>query len=261
MSQNRSERLRTGIEGLDRMLNGGFMRGDTVLLAGSAGTGKSTIGLQYLIQGTEQGESGIYLTFEELPDQLYRDANNFGWDLRKFEAENKLRVICTSPDVIMTPEGVEAVLELPIKQMNARRIVIDSLTHFRMFIGSDNIRMQTYKLAMYLKTKKVSSILIWEATQSLGASFSISEEGISFLSDCIVLLKMIEIESALRRGLVVMKMRGSEHDKKLREYDITSKGISVLSSFDNYEGLMGGSPTRNASDKFAQLFAKSAKGK
>jgi circadian clock protein KaiC len=261
MSQGRTERLRTGIEGLDRMLNGGFMRGDTVLLAGSAGTGKSTIGLQYLIQGTEEGESGIYLTFEELPDQIYRDAGNFGWDLRKLEGENKLKVVCTSPDVIMSPEGIEAVLELPIKQMNARRIVIDSLTHFRMFVGPDSIRMQTYRLAMFLKTKKVSPVLIWEATQSLGTSFSISEEGISFLSDCIVLLKMIEIESALRRGLVVMKMRGSEHDKKLREYDITSKGISVQGSFDNYEGLMGGTPTRNASDKFAQLFTKSAKRK
>jgi circadian clock protein KaiC len=114
---------------------------------------------------------------------------------------------------------------------------------------------------MFLKTKKLSSILVWEATQSLGTSFSISEEGISFLSDCIVSLKMIEIESTLRTGVVVMKMRGSGHDKKLREYEITPKGVEVSGSFENYEGLMGGTPTRNAAEKFAELFSKSAKTK
>jgi circadian clock protein KaiC len=259
MSATPNGRVQTGIQELDTMLHGGFMRGDAVLLAGSAGTGKSTIGFQYLLQGAKDGEAGIYLTFEELPDQLYRDANNFGWDLRKLEEENKLKVICTSPDVLMEPSGLEAILASPVKEMNARRIVVDSLSHFNMFMKPDSLRMQVYRNVMYFKTKGLSSILIWEASQSPSSSFAISEEGISFLTDCIVLLKMIEIESALRRGLVIMKMRGSQHDRRLREYDITPTGVKVFGAFDNYEGLMGGAPTRAASEKFAELFKQSAK--
>jgi circadian clock protein KaiC len=261
MIASQNGRVQTGILELDKMLHGGFMRGDSVLLAGSAGTGKSTISLQYLLQGAKEGEGGIYLTFEELPDQLYRDAGNFGWDLRKLEAENKLRLICTSPDVLMEPSGLEAILDGPVKEMNARRIVVDSLSHFNMFMRPDSLRMQIYRNVMFFKTKGMSSILIWEAAQSPGSSFVISEEGISFLTDCIVLLKLIEIESTLRRGLVIMKMRGSQHDHKLREYEITPTGVKVSGSFDNYEGLMGGSPTRAASEKFAELFGKAAKGK
>jgi circadian clock protein KaiC len=262
MANAMEARVPTGIQEFDKMLFGGFMRGDSVLLAGSAGTGKSTIGIQYLLQGAAEGEAGIYLTFEELPDQLYRDASNFGWDLRKLESENKLRVICTSPDVLIEPSGLEAILDSPIKEMNARRIVVDSLSHFNMFMRPDSLRMQVYRNVMYFKTKGMSSVLIWEATQNTGgSSFTVSEEGISFLTDCIVLLKLIEINSSLRRGLVIMKMRGSQHDHRLREYEITPKGVKVLGSFENYEGLMGGTPTRAASEKFAELFTKAAKKK
>lgn len=261
MTSAMTGRVPTGIQEFDKMLFGGFMRGDSVLLAGSAGTGKSTIGIQYLLQGAAVGEPGIYLTFEELPDQLYRDAGNFSWDLRKLESENKLRVICTSPDVLIEPSGLEAILDSPVKEMNARRIVVDSLSHFNMFMRPDSLRMQVYRNVMYFKTKGMSSVLIWEATQNMGNSFMVSEEGISFLTDCIVLLKLIEINSTLRRGLVIMKMRGSQHDHRLREYEITPKGVKVLGSFENYEGLMGGAPTRAASEKFAELFTKAAKGK
>jgi circadian clock protein KaiC len=261
MSSSQTGRAKTGIQEFDKMLHGGFMKGDSILLAGSAGTGKTTLSLQYLLQGVSEGEAGVYLSFEELPDQLYRDAGNFGWDLRKLEEQNKLRVICTSPDVLMEPSGLEAILSSPLKDMNARRIVVDSLSHFNMFMRPETLRMQVYRNVMYLKTKGLSSILIWEATQSSGTSFTVSEEGISFLTDCIVLLRLIEINSTLRRGVVIMKMRGSAHDNKLREYEITPTGIKVEGSFENYEGLMGGSPTRAASEKFAELFSKAAKGK
>ena len=78
------ERIKTGILELDKMLCGGFMPGDAVLVAGSAGSGKTTLALQYLVNGiTQFGDRGIYVTFEELPNQIYRDAKSFGWDLRK----------------------------------------------------------------------------------------------------------------------------------------------------------------------------------
>jgi circadian clock protein KaiC len=256
-----SSRLRTGIAPLDKMLGGGFMRGDSVLLAGSAGTGKSTLCLQYLVQGAKDGEPGIYLTFEELPDQLYRDAGNIGMDLRALEDQKKLRVICTSPDVMVESEGVQAILEGPIAEINARRIAVDSLSHFSMFVKPEDMRLQVYRTVMFFKTKNLSSILCWEAPQLTGQSFSVSEEGVSFLTDCIVLLRYIEIESGIRRGIVVLKMRGSAHDKMLREYEITSTGFKVQAPFTEYDGLLAGSGTKRASEKFAELFTKAGSGK
>ena len=256
-----SERLKTGVPGLDQMLRGGFLRGDAVLLAGCAGTGKTTLAMQYLVQGASDGEGGIYLTFEELPDQLYRDAMKFGWDLKKLEAEGKLRVICTSPDVLAAPEGMQAILDGPLAEINARRIVVDSLSHYQMFVRPDALRLQVYRTIMYFKAKNLSSMLIWESLQSAGSSFTVSDEGISFLTDSIVILKLIEIVSSLRKGMVEMKMRGSEHDKKLREFEITSSGLKVEAQFENYEGLMTGAPTKTSAEKFAELFSKSSRHK
>ena len=136
------DRVKTGLSELDAMLGGRFMPGDAVMVAGSAGTGKTTLALQYLVNGiTQFGDRGIYVTFEQLPDQIYRDAKNFGWDLRKMEEENKFRVICTSPNLLLETDG-ETILDEPIKEIQPRRRVVDSLSHLAMFVpegvGVDN---------------------------------------------------------------------------------------------------------------------------
>ena len=252
-------RVKTGIVELDEMLGGGFMPGDAVMVAGAAGTGKTTLPLQYLVNGVKQGEPGIYVTFEELPDQIYRDAKNFGWDLRKMEDEGNFRVVCTSPS-LMLESGDGSLLEDVIREVQPRRLVIDSLSHLEMFVKKEDMRMEAYRMVSYLKTRGISSLLLWESPQISGMSFSVTDVGLSFLVDCIVALKLVEIESSMRKALVVLKMRGSDHDKRLREYDITSQGIVVSTPFSNYEGLMTGSPRRSyteeAASNWAMAFAK-----
>jgi len=247
---------------MDAMLMGGFLEKDAVMLAGSAGAGKTTIALQYLVSGIqESNEPGIYVSFEQLPDQIYRDAKNFGWDLRKMEEENKLRIICTSPDLLFTTESGESILDFPIKDIHPRRIAIDSLSHLSMFAGEKNMRLETYRLISWLKMNNLSSLLLWETSNISGQVSSITDAGLSFLVDTIVLLKFVEIDSAIRKGLVVIKMRGSDHDKKLREYEITSKGVVVSAPFSNYEGLMSGNARRvakldQATQNFAEAFSR-----
>src|ERR1700733_929892 len=182
-------RIKTGIEELDKMLGGGFLERDAVMIAGSAGTGKTTLSMQYLVNGIAMGQPGIYLSFEQLPDQLYRDSKNFGWDLRKLEEENKLRLICTSPDVLIQEGGAEILLGEPIREINAQRIVVDSLSHLSMFIKEEEMRLQIYRTLMFFKTQSLSSILIWEAPQMSGQTFAISDVGMSFLVDAIMMLK------------------------------------------------------------------------
>jgi len=252
-------RVRTGVPELDEMLRGGFMFNDAVMIAGSAGTGKTTLALQYLVNGiTKFGENGIYLTFEQMPDQIYRDAEGFGWDLRKLEQEGKLKIVLTTPDLLLE-DSDQTILREQIKEIGAKRIVVDSLSHIAMFVDEKKLRLEAYRLIMFIKTKGLSSLYLWESPQLLGQSVSIAENGLSFLVDCIVLLKTVEIDSALRKALVVLKMRGSDHDKRLREYQITSHGLEVFAPFDHYQGIMSGSPMRAApSDKFMQTFLAAA---
>ena len=127
------ERVKTGIAGFDKMLNGGFLRNQVVLIAGAPGTGKTTFGLEFLYNGaTKFNEPGIFVTFEELPQQIYRDAMSLGWDLQKLESEGKLKILCTSPRVLQATEEREEVLGRMIKEMGAKRIAIDSISQFRM---------------------------------------------------------------------------------------------------------------------------------
>ena len=257
---NEGGRVRTGITELDEMLHGGFMEGDAVMVAGSAGCGKTTLALQYLVNGVKNGDSGVYVTFEEMPDQIYRDAKNFGWDLRKLEEQGKFKLVCTSPNLLLESEG-ETLLDESLRDIQPRRMVVDSLSHLAMFVKESELRREAYRLIMHLKTRGISSILIWESPQMSGGSFSVSEVGLSFLVDCILALRPVEIESSLRKALAILKMRGSDHDKRLREFQITPNGIKIESAFTNYEGLMGGSPRKVASEKFVDLFRGAAEKK
>ncbi len=251
-------RQKTGIVELDEMLRGGFLEKDAVMIAGSAGSGKTTFALEHLVNGvTKFGEPGVYLTFEQLPDQIYRDAENFGWDLHKMEEENKLRIICTSPDLLLEPDG-EQLLDETIREIQPRRLVIDSLNHLEMYVQKGDLRREAYRLIMYAKTRGVSPLVIWEAQQNVGQSFNVTEAGMSFLVDCIIMLKFVEIDSSMRKAMVIMKMRGSDHDKELREYSITSHGIKIEGGFSNYEGIMSGSPRRIASERFVDMFQKAS---
>ena len=253
-------RIRTGIPEFDEMLRGGFMPTDAVMIAGSAGTGKTTLALQYIVNGiTKFGENGIYLSFEQLPDQIYRDAASFGWDLKKLEQEGKFRLVLTSPNILFG-EGGENLLDEIIKEIGAKRIAVDSLSHLSMYVSEDKLRLEAYRLVCFLKAKGLSSLYLWEAPQLIGTSFAVTEVGMSFLVDSIVHLRTVEIESALRKGLVILKMRGSDHDKRLREYEITSNGMKVFAPFDQYQGLFTGSPTKVATEKFKEMFSTVAKG-
>jgi circadian clock protein KaiC len=241
-------RTKSGIDELDNMLGGGFLAGDAVMLAGSAGAGKTTLALQYIVNGvTKFGENGIYLTFEQLPDQIYRDAMSFGWDLRGLEQQNKLRVLLTSPDVILGENGLKELLTETLNEIHPKRIVIDSLSHLGLYASDKEIRLEAYRLIMYLKAKGLSSMLLWETPEMLGQLSKITDVGLSFLVDCIVFLRPVEINSSLRTALAVVKLRGAKHDKGLREFEITSEGIKIVSRFTGYEGILAG-VTRKVTD-------------
>jgi circadian clock protein KaiC len=227
------------------MLSGGFLEGSAVLVRGAPGTGKTSLALQYLVHGaTHCNESGLLISFEEFPQSLHRDAQSLGWDLARLEKEGRLHLMFTSPEVLLTS------LQIPTSRLNQlllendiRRVVLDSVSHFRRLSDdAQELRKIYNSLINALKREGATSILIGEESR---AEQTREERGrLSFVVDVIVLLRYIEIDSAIQRGIVVLKMRGSDHVKEIRRYDIERGGIKVADVFEGREAILSGAPYR-----------------
>jgi circadian clock protein KaiC len=251
------ERVKTGIKGLDEMLNGGFLPQSANLVEGAPGTGKTTFGMQFIHTGiTQFDEPGLIITFEEFSQQYYHDAAAFGWDFEKLEKEGKLKVIMTSPEVSrLDLESVGGMIETHAAKMGARRVLIDSITHFeRLTQDPVELRALEYSFINGLKREGLTSLLTRESPALLGEAPE-GDSRIAFMSDAYVLLRYVEIESTIRKALLVLKVRGSDHDKDIRQYEITDHGIEVQSKFEGREGIMSGNPRRMA-DSFIEAFVR-----
>ncbi len=251
------ERIKSGVPGLDEMLAGGFLAQSANLVEGAPGTGKTTLGMQFIYNGiTKFNQPGLILTFEEFPQQYYDDAASYGWDLRALEQANQLRVIMTSPEVSHADlERVDGRIQAMIQEIGAARILVDSLTHFDR-LSDDPItrRGLLFSFINSLKRERLTSLLTRESTTLIGGIEG-PEEDVAFVVDSYLLLRYVEIESAIRKALLVLKLRGSDHAKDIRQFEITRTGIDVRSKFEGREGIMSGNPRRMA-DSFVEAFVK-----
>ncbi len=251
------QRIKTGIPELDEMLNGGFLPQSANLVEGAPGTGKSTLGMQFIYNGiTKYDEPGLILTFEEFPQQYYRDALSLGWDLRELERKGKLKVIMTSPEISkLDLENVGGIIETTVGEMGARRILVDSLSHFERLTGDPvELRAIQYSFINSLKREGLTALLTKESETILGEADA--EESVTFVVDSYMMLRYVEIESVIRKALVVLKMRGSDHAKDIRQYQITSSGIDVQARFEGQEGILSGSPHRSMAESFVDAFVR-----
>jgi circadian clock protein KaiC len=252
-----NDRVKTGIKGLDDMLQGGFLPQTANLVEGAPGTGKSTFGMQFIYNGIRaHNEPGLIVTFEEFPQQYYRDAESFGWDFRQLEREGKLRVIMTSPEVTRADlESVGGTIETLAREMGARRILIDSVSHLNQITADPvELRAIVYSFVNSLKREGLTSILTRESPVLLGSGQA-EDNMVAFVVDGYILLRYVEIESAIRKALLVLKLRGSDHAKDIRQFEITPQGIEIMSRFEGREGILSGSP-RRMSDAFVEAFGK-----
>lgn len=249
------DRVKTGIIGLDDMLGGGFLRDTANLVEGAPGTGKTTLGMQFIYNGILAGEPGLIITFEEFPQQYYHDAAAFGWDFVGLEKKGLLKVIMTSPEISrLDIESVGGMIETSVDQLGARRAVIDSISHFsRLTSDSVELRSLEFSFINALKRQGLTSVLTRESPVLLGES--VQDNHLSFVVDSYLMLRYVEIESAIRKALLVLKMRGSNHAKDIRQYEITGSGFEVQARFEGREGILSGSPRRMA-DSFVEAFVK-----
>lgn len=250
------DRVKTDIKGLDEMFGGGFLRNTANLIEGAPGTGKTTLGMQFIYNGIQADEPGLIITFEEFPQQYYHDAAVFGWDFKELEKKGLLKVVMTSPETSrLDIERVGGMLETYVNEMGARRVVVDSISHFNR-LTQDPIELRSIEFTFInaLKRQGLTSILTRESPVLLG-EMSARDDQISFVVDSYTILRYVEIESAIRRALIVLKMRGSNHAKDIRQYEITAQGFEVQSKFEGREGILSGNP-RRMSDSFVEAFVK-----
>jgi circadian clock protein KaiC len=241
-------RLSIGIPELDKMLGGGIPEGDSVLVTGASGTGKSVLATQFIAAGISQGEPGIVAVFEERPQAYTQRADSFGLDLKRPQEEGKLEILYLRPLDLSVDETMQAILEA-VQKIGAKRLVIDSLAGFEMALSPGfraDFRESLYRMIFALTGIGVTILSTVEVDESF-TEFPFSTYSISFLTDDIIRLRYVSIEGQLRKIIVVIKMRGGNHSKDVREYEITPEGMLILGeSLSGYQGLITGIPVRSS---------------
>lgn len=231
------DRVKTGIPGLDEILNGGIPRRNVVLLSGGPGTGKSIFSYQFLWSGLKEGEPGILVALEEHPVQVRINMAQFGWDVRKSEREGVFAIVDAFTSgigeaakrekyVVTDPEDVNMLVDVlreAIRDVGAKRVAIDSVS--TLYLAKPALARRTVMLL-----KRVLSGM--GATSILVSQVSVTERGfggpgVEHASDGIIRLDLDEVDGELVRSLIVWKMRGTSHSMKRHPFQITDKGIVV----------------------------------
>jgi circadian clock protein KaiC len=240
----RRPRLSMGIPELDKMMGGGIPLGDSLLVAGSSGTGKSVLGTHFIAEGLKRGEPGIMAVFEERPEDCVRRAKHLGQDLETPQREGKLKLLYLRPLDLSVDESLQAILDA-VDEIDARRLVIDSLVGFEMALAPGfrtDFRESLYRMMASLTNTGVTVLSTVELDESF-TEFRFSHYMVSFLADDIIRLRYVDIDGVLRRILTVIKMRDSKHSKDIREYEITKNGVVLTGKpLNEYRALITGIP-------------------
>ena len=247
LSGNR--RLSMGIPELDKMMGGGIREGDSLLVAGPSGTGKSALATQFIAAGLRRGEPGIMAIFEERPAGYTKRADSFGLNLQTPQEKGKLVILYLRPLDLSVDETMQEILDA-IERVGAKRLVIDSLVGFEMALAPGfraDFRESLYRMIGALTGAGVTILSTVEVEDTFTA-LSFSHYTISFLTDDIIRMRYVEIDGQLRKVMMIIKMRGGNHSKDIREYVITDKGVVVISPrTTDYQGLTTGVPQRTGS--------------
>jgi circadian clock protein KaiC len=229
------------------MLGGGIFEGDSLLVAGPSGTGKSALATQFIANGLHHGEPGIMAIFEERPEGYMQRAEGFGLGLRAAEENGKLEILYLRPLDLSVDETMFAILDA-IKRVSAKRLVIDSLVGFEMALAPGfraDFRESLYRMIGALTGAGITILSTVEVEDNF-SSLQFSHYAISFLTDDIIRLRYVEIDGQLRKVMVVIKMRGGNHSKDIREYVITGDGVVIIHPRrTDYIGLSTGIPYRS----------------
>jgi circadian clock protein KaiC len=231
-------RVTSGVDELDQMCGGGFFRDSITLVSGATGTGKTLLVTQFTAGGVAQGDRALLFAFEESRDQLFRNAAAWGMDFTRMEEQGSLRLVTHYPHAMAMEDHLVRMRDI-IEEYKPNRVAIDSLSALERVFTLRAFREFVITLTAGLKAKAITTMFT-STTPSLLGGGSVTEKHISTLTDSIILLRYVETYAKMRRGLAVLKMRGSAHDHDIREYMIDGKGMHVGEPFKDVSGILSG---------------------
>ena len=253
MQKSSAIRVSSGVEEIDQMCSGGMYRDSIILVSGATGTGKTLMVTQYIKAAIDAGERAILFGAEESREQLTRNAASWGVDFEKAERDGLLRIVCRYPEV-MGLEDHLLQMKRDIRAFQPQRVAIDSMSAFERVSTQKSFREFVIALTSTIKHLEITG-LFTNTTSMLTGGESITETHISTITDTIILLRYVELQGEMRRGLTVLKMRGTFHDKGIREYVIDSKGMHVRTPVRGVHGILSGSPSYTFDDERARMAA------
>ena len=232
------ERVFMGIPGLDGMLGGGLPAGYSVLVVGPSGSGKTILATEFLAEGVRRGEPGVIAAFEKSPSQLLNNK------LNALVKAGHVGVIDTRSLDLSIDETLHDLIGM-INRMQAKRVVIDSLSGFELSLApefSEDFRGSLYRMVAELTALGIT-ILMTSELEDRYTDLRFSPFGSAFLADAIIVQRYVEIAGQFKRAFSVVKVRGSEHSKDIRLFDITNEGIVIGETMSEYAGILSGRPT------------------
>ncbi|KOP23309.1 circadian clock protein KaiC [Hapalosiphon sp. MRB220] len=244
-------RVSSGVKTLDEMCGGGFFKDSIILATGATGTGKTLLVSKFLQNGCKNGERAILFAYEESRAQLSRNASSWGIEFEDLERQGLLKIICTYPESTGLEDHLQ-IIKSEIADFKPARIAIDSLSALARGVSNNAFRQFVIGVTGYAKQEEITGFFTNTTDQFMG-SHSITDSHISTITDTILMLQYVEIRGEMARAINVFKMRGSWHDKGIREYKITADGPEIKDSFRNYERIVSGAPTRVSIDEKAEL--------
>ena len=238
------DRLATGVPELDRMMNGGIPRGSSLLIAGPSGSGKTLLTMHFLEKGVTQHEPGLLAVFEKRPSD-YLNASPRGRRLAQYGKDGTLQLLYLRPLDLSLDETLDEVRTL-VHAHGVKRVVIDSLSGLELALAPqfrEDFRETLHRMVSMLTAMGITLVLTVEVADSY-IDLRFSPHGTAFLTDGIVLQRYIELDGQIQRIMGIVKLRGSQHSKELRLYEVTDDGLVIGHGLTGYEGLMSGTPTR-----------------
>jgi circadian clock protein KaiC len=250
--ESSNERISTGVAELDSMLDGGIYRGSTVLISGTAGTGKSSLSAHFANASAQAGQRCLYLAFEESPSQIRRNMLSIGVDLGKWEKKGLLKFVAARP-VLTGLEGHLASIHKQVRDFDPRLLIIDPISDLSAVGTERDAKAMMVRLIDFLKTKQITAVLV--NLNGGGGSYEETDIGISSIIDTWIYLRDIESGGERNRGLYVLKARGTAHSNQIREFLITRNGIELRPAYIGPEGVLTGSArlTQESKDRAASV--------
>ena len=233
-------RVTSGVPALDKMCEGGFFRDSVSLVSGATGTGKTLLVTEFIKGGFEAGERSLLFAFEESRAQLGRNAKGWGVDYGEMERQGRLRIVCQYPEMTGPEEHLVQIKKM-VEEFQPDRVAIDSLSALERVSSPKGFREFILGLTSFIKEKDIAG-LCTATTASLMGGSSITDSNLSTVTDAIILLRYLERRGEVHRALTVLKMRGSSHDKSIREFWITDQGMKIGERITDMSGILSGTP-------------------